>query len=1132
MTDTTFVDDSHYRSHWNPELAEGVNVPQRFYSRQEKVELPDKSERHFVNVHKARLSDKMSALVDGLCHALQETATPDSNRIAVATKTLKEQYYTNAECLPALIHIVQTNTSAQIRQLAAVEARKQVAVHWITLDSALQSQIRSSLLQTTLAEAEKLVRHASARIIASIAKLDLPNGDWQDLPNFLVQAATSESVGDRTVGIYILYTLFETLDDLFANKMADLFNLFSRTIQDPESAEVRATTLLAVGRMTEIIDADDKQSIKAFRSILPAMVKVLQETVDNDDTENAKQAFETFQTLLILEPHLLSKSLSDLLDFMLKMGSNTNIDDDYRVMALSWVMTCVRYRRNKVKSLKLGPALVRAMLAIGSEEDSESQDEDCPSRLAYRCVDTLSTSLPPSHVYEPLLGIAQQMLQSPDAGHRKSALICIGVGMEGAVDYVSQNLESILSAIVNGMQDSSPVVQRAALLALGQLADELPTEVAEHHAKLLPLVFDLMHSQGEKVGKSATTALEALLEGLEKEDILGYLPRLMSAFFAILHGSSVDVEVKTTVVAAIGSAAHSAENAFIPYFTDTMNLLAPYLSLKDTTEEMEFRGVVTDTLGAIAGAVGKEQFAPYTQHVAQAAYEGLLMNQPRLRECGFVFFSILARVLQNEFTPYLSMIVPALLKALEQDEMGDMNPDLQDGGSSAQNIANDAIENINLTGDDDEDDENLMNSLGFNSAVAMEKEIAADALGEIFAHSTSEFTPYIEQSCSQLIKCLDHFYEGVRKSAVGSLYRFIATLYNLSSPPQWLPGVPAQIPLHAEVEKYSSVIRGAIFEVFIVEDEKLVTTEILRNLAETVKLCGPAVLGSQDDLKKTCDLLLSILQKQHPCQTGEEGGLFGGDDAEDDFVEADDEDSAEYDAMLIDSANDMIIALSFALGNSFVQPFSMFLPHVLKFFSSKSTTERASTVACLGEVAGGLKKDITPFTETIYKTLMQGLQDSDKEVRSNSAYAIGLLCEYTATDLTAQYMEILQRLQPLFEGGNHRLAKDNAVGCTSRMIIARPDTMPLAQVLPVIIGNLPLKDDFAENQPVYKMVCQLYRANNQHIMSLTEQLIPIFVSVLGGDQDQLKDTTRSELLSLCRALDQQYPGTALHHVTG
>lgn len=1068
----------------------------------------------------------MASIVNDLTAQLHEITAPDSQRIVNATKNLKDNFYVREDCLPALIHISQTDQSPQIRQIAAIEAKKQVSGHWPTLQAQLKSEIRSSLLRSTLAEQQKLTQHASARVIASIAKHDLPNGEWQDLPNFLVQAATSNVVGDRVVGLYILYTLFEALDEVFANRMNDLFALFSRTIEDPESAEVRATTLLVLGCMSEIIDGEDKESVKSFRNILPSMVKVLQETIANDDTENARQAFDTFQTLLILEPHLLSKNLRDLLEFMVRIGTDTNIDDSYRVMALSWVMSCIRYRRSKVKKLKLGPILVTAMLAVGAEKDAGDLDEDCPSRLAYRCIDTLSTSLPPTHVYEPLLQSAADMLRSTNEGQRKSALTCMGVAIEGAGDYVSQKLDYVLQAIIQGLSDPSPVVQRAGLLALGQLADELSSEVAEYHAKLLPLVFDLMHSQGVKVGKSAASALDVLLEGLEKDDILLYLPRLMSAFLALLQGNDVDIGVKTTVVAAIGSAAHSSKEAFVPYFEDTMRLLIPYLELHEGTEEMEFRGVVTDNLGTIASAVGKDLFAPFTQHVAQAAYQGLQMNEPRLRECCFVFFAILARVLKVEFSQYIDMIVPALLKSLDQDEMG---PE----GDVTELPGGQAIEDINLTGDGADDDEDeLLKGLGFNSAVAMEKEVSADALGEIFSHTREAFSQYIEPAITGLVKSLDHFYEGVRKSAVSSLLRFAATIYEISKPPQWLPGVPAQIALHAEVEKYVRVIREAIFEIFISEDEKLVTTEILRSMAETVKLCGPAVLGSQDDLKKLCDLLLSVLQKEHPCQVIEEDVVPGLDEAEEDQVNIEDagEDSAEYEAMLIDSANDMIIALSFALSAQFNQPFSLFLPLILQQFSSKSSTERASAVACLGEVAGGLKQEITPYTETIFKVLMKGVDDQDKEVRSNSAYALGLLCEYTKTDLTQQYINILQKLQPLFEGGNHKFAKDNAIGCTSRMIIARPDSMPISQVLPVIISNLPLKDDYAENQPVYKMICQLYRANNQIVMSFTEQLIPIFVQVLTGAEEQLKESSREELLALCSALNSEFPGTELRQV--
>jgi hypothetical protein len=75
-----------------------------------------------------------------------------------------------------------------------------------------------------------------------------------------------------------------------------------------------------------------------------------------------------------------------------------------------------------------------------------------------------------------------------------------------------------------------------------------------------------------------------------------------------------------------------------------------------------------------------------------------------------------------------------------------------------------------------------------NSAIAIEKEVAADTIGELFAATKAAFVPYIEQSIQVLIDLLEHYYEGIRKSAVGALFAFIKTTYDLSEPQDWIPG--------------------------------------------------------------------------------------------------------------------------------------------------------------------------------------------------------------------------------------------------------------------------------------------------------------------------------------------------------
>jgi importin-4 len=77
-----------------------------------------------------------------------------------------------------------------------------------------------------------------------------------------------------------------------------------------------------------------------------------------------------------------------------------------------------------------------------------------------------------------------------------------------------------------------------------------------------------------------------------------------------------------------------------------------------------------------------------------------------------------------------------------------------------------------------------------NSAIAVEKEIAADTLGVISQATGAHFLPFIEEACLELEKLLAHYYEGIRKSALQSLLEIIQTFYTLSSPQEWVQGTP------------------------------------------------------------------------------------------------------------------------------------------------------------------------------------------------------------------------------------------------------------------------------------------------------------------------------------------------------
>ncbi|KAG5518421.1 hypothetical protein PMAC_002815 [Pneumocystis sp. 'macacae'] len=1051
--------------------------------------------------------------ISSLEEVLKCTLLPNNDQISNSTKILKNQYFIESKSLLALFHIMQLSENPQIRQLAAIEARKLVPSFWDKLDESLKPQIKKSLLQSIVSEPVSVVRHSSARVISSIAKIDLPVEEWQDLPVFIYQASMSQNFMDREIGLYILYVLFEIMENMFINQMEQLFSLLKLTINDKESHDVRMTTLMILGKVGEIIDGDDKQNIKLFREILPSMFLVLKETIDSNNEDSARNSFEVFNTLLICEGVLISKAIKDLLEFMVQVASATKLQDSIRCMALNFLITCIKYRKNKIQALKLGPHLTLSMLLIGTEKDAQFPDDDCPSRLAFRCIDLLSIGLSPSQVFIPLMNHIPQYLQSENPGYRKSALTALGVAIEGSSNFVSTQFSYLLTLIITGLKDTHNIVKRAALLALGQFADELPEETSERHAELMPIILELILDHHEETKKSALNALDALLECLDSDSISNYFPCIMERLHGLLQ-SNITLDIKSTVAAAFGSAVYAAKEHFDPYFERTMEYFIPILQLKDSKDELEFRGMVTDTLGTIAETVGKEKFAPYIEYVVKSAYEGMQIDHPRLRECLFCFFAILARVYKEDFSPFLQIIVPALIQTLDKDESDDLYEDSDESNS---------IKSSEI--DDDNGDDTFISMSKVNSAITMEKEVAADALGEICSHTKELFIPYIEQSKERLIQLSNHFYEGVRKASISSLWRFVTTIYNISKQQQWVPGLPLKIPLHKDLDEFATSVRDITMEVLSDENERLVAIEICQNISETMKVCGPGILGSNEEIQKLSECILQILKKQHTCQLDEDvDDLINNNYENDDYVENDDKDSAEYDTLLIESAIDVLVSIALVLGEEFSQPFGIFLPHILKYYESETVSDRAMVVNGLGEVIEGLKAGITPYTKQIFHIFMNALDDSDEEIRSNAVYSIGLLCQYSKYDLTSQYMTIFSKLQLLFSDKNHKNAKDNVIGCVSRLIISQPASIPLAQVLPVLVSFLPLQNDYSENSPVYSAIMKLYRLNDANIISLTERLIPIFATVLGPPEEQLTESIRNELIELVRALSVDYFG--------
>lgn len=244
-------------------------------------------------------------------------------------------------------------------------------------------------------------------------------------------------------------------------------------------------------------------------------------------------------------------------------------------------------------------------------------------------------------------------------------------------------------------------------------------------------------------------------------------------------------------------------------------------------------------------------------------------------------------------------------------------------------------------------------------------------------------------------------------------------------------------------------------------------TDINRNVAATLKACGPAILAQESFAQRCTTILAAIVTRSHPCQRDL------GDD-EEDRTDVGEEETSEYDWLVIDTALDVVIGLSNALGSQFAEVWKIFQKPVMKFASSQTNFERSTAVGVVAECTAHMGAGVTPYTPVLLKLLLHRLSDEDPETKSNAAYAIGLLI-YHSTDSAAylpSYNTILSKLEPLLQTQRARTL-DNACGCVSRMIMAHQDKVPVDDIIPVLVDLLPLTEDYEENKPIFECITGL-----------------------------------------------------------
>ncbi|CAL9197642.1 unnamed protein product [Musa hybrid cultivar] len=973
--------------------------------------------------------------------------------------------------VPALVHHLRTAKTPNVRQLAAVLLRKKITGHWAKLSPSLKLSVKQALIDSITLEHSPLVRRASANVVSIIAKYAVPVGEWPELLPFLFQCSQSSQEDHREVALILFSSLTETIGPTFQSHLADLQPILLKCLQDETSTRVRVAALKAVGSFIEFIN-DGANVVKLFRDFIPSVLNVSRQCLANGEEDVASIAFEIFDELIESPAPLLGDSVRSIVQFSLEVCSSNNLDLNIRHQAIQIISWLAKFKASFLKKHKLVVPILQVMCPLLTETADGDDDSDLAAdRAAAEVIDTMAINIP-KQVFPPIFEFASLNFHHTNPKFREASVTSLGVVSEGCFEMLKEKLEHVLHIVLGALKDQEQMVRGAASFALGQFAEHLQPEILSHYESVLPCILNALEDPSDEVKEKSYYALAAFCEDME-EEILPYLDPLMGTLVISLQNSPRNLQ--ETCMSAIGSVASAAEEAFIPYAEKVLNLMKNFMVLTND-EDLRARARATELVGIVAMAVGRTRMEPILPPFIEAALAGFALDFSELREYTHGFFSNMAEILDDGFTQYLHHVVPLVFTSCNLDD-----------GSAVDIDDSDSVDNGfgGVSSDEDTNDEPRVRNISVRTGVLDEKAAATQAIGLFALHTNSSYAPYMEESLRILVRHAGYFHEDVRLQAIIALKHILTAIRSI---PMGHNGVSEK--QRGVLETVMNIYINTMTE----DDDKEVVAQACMGMADIMKECGYMVIESY--IPRIAEATLTLLREESSCQQVESD------------CDADDGD-VDHDEVLMDAVSDLLPAFAKAMGSHFEPVFAKLFDPLMKFAKvPHPSQDRTMVVACLAEVAQEMGAPISTYVDRVMPLILKELGSSEATNRRNAAFCVGEFCKNGGAATLKYYGDILRTLYPLFSDSEADDAVcDNAAGAVARMIMVQPQSIPLNQVLPVLLKALPLKEDFEESMTVYSCICHLVLSSNSVILPLVPEVVNIFAQVIASpvEREEVKN---------------------------
>jgi Importin-beta N-terminal domain len=227
-----------------------------------------------------------------------------------------------------LFVLLQHSSNTVVRQLSAVLLRPKLISFWNRITPQQREELKSTLIRRLAEEPARGVRKAVVSLIVALGKALLPGGNWPELAAAISASAKHPSEDVRELGMVLVKDLVDSMGPGGASQggLAEPFKMvIGEALADAKSKKVRAAALRAMGALLRSIG--DKKGIAAFKDVLPVMMGVTQQCLDDLQEDAVADSLGTLHDLIEYDSPILTPHIESVARFLINVMNDDRVED-------------------------------------------------------------------------------------------------------------------------------------------------------------------------------------------------------------------------------------------------------------------------------------------------------------------------------------------------------------------------------------------------------------------------------------------------------------------------------------------------------------------------------------------------------------------------------------------------------------------------------------------------------------------------------------------------------------------------------------------------------------------------------------------------------------------------------------